>query len=97
MADVQRAIAAKVNFPAGIRLSSFLRVNDGDDSCRCIASVSVAIFMSPLLSSLPHTSAATSSSPVRRRDHRLTIPRLQRVAAGISTNCWFNSVISTMS
>src|SRR5262245_12933542 len=91
------ALAAISNFPARTHLSRFLCASDGDDLCRYIASVSVAIFMSPLLSFLPHTSAATSSSPVPRRDHMLTTARLQRVAAGISTNCWFNSLISTMS
>src|SRR5262249_20096435 len=53
------ALAAMSNFPARTHLSRFLCVSDGDDLCRYIASVSVAIFMSPLLSFLPHTSAAT--------------------------------------
>src|SRR5262245_42127972 len=69
------ALAAKSNFPARTHLSRFLSVSNGDDLCRYTASVSVAIFMSPLLSFLPHTSAATSSSPVRDRSQAYTDTR----------------------
>src|SRR5262245_51810325 len=41
------ALAAMSNFPAHMHLSRFLCVSDGDDLCRYIASVFVAIFISP--------------------------------------------------
>src|SRR5262245_44381377 len=79
-------LAAMSNFPARTHLSRFQCVTDGNDLCRYIASVSAAIFMSPLLV-LTAYFCRDVVSPVRRRDHMPTIARLQRTAAGISANC----------